>query len=95
MAAPPGRIDAILADFELLDDWEDRYRYVIELGRTLEPLPDEARNAHNKVQGCVSQVWLETTPHRDGRNIRLTFIGDSDADIRAASSVRAGSPGSQ
>jgi cysteine desulfuration protein SufE len=81
MAGPPGRIDAILADFELLDDWEDRYRYVIELGRTLEPLPDEARNARNKVQGCVSQVWLETTPHRDGRNTRLTFIGDSDAHI--------------
>jgi cysteine desulfuration protein SufE len=81
MAAPPGRIDAILADFELLDDWEDRYRYVIELGRTLEPLPDAARNARNKVQGCVSQVWLETTPHRDGRKTRLTFIGDSDAHI--------------
>jgi cysteine desulfuration protein SufE len=77
----PGRIDAILADFELLDDWEDRYRYVIELGRTLEPLPDEARNATNKVQGCVSQVWLATTPTRDGRNTRLTFIGDSDAHI--------------
>ena len=81
MAAPPGRIDAIIADFELLDDWEDRYRYVIELGRTLEPLPDEARNVHNKVQGCVSQVWLETTPRRDGRTTRLTFIGDSDAHI--------------
>jgi cysteine desulfuration protein SufE len=80
-AAPPGRIDAILADFELLDDWEDRYRYVIELGRTLEPLPDDARNAANKVQGCVSQVWLATTPHRDGRNTSLTFIGDSDAHI--------------
>jgi cysteine desulfuration protein SufE len=79
--AAPGRIDAILADFELLDDWEDRYRYVIELGRTLEPLPDEARNATNKVQGCVSQVWLATTPHRDARDIRLTFIGDSDAHI--------------
>jgi cysteine desulfuration protein SufE len=81
MTAPAGRIDAILADFELLDDWEDRYRYVIELGRTLEPLPDEARNAANKVQGCVSQVWLATTPHRDGGKTRLIFIGDSDAHI--------------
>jgi len=48
--------DAILADFELLDDWEDRYRYVIELGRRLEPLPEQDRSPANKVQGCVSQV---------------------------------------
>jgi cysteine desulfuration protein SufE len=81
MTAPAGSVDAILTDFELLDDWEDRYRYVIELGRTLEPLPDEARNAANKVQGCVSQVWLATTPHRNGGKTRLTFIGDSDAHI--------------
>ena len=54
------RFDEILADFELLDDWEDRYRYVIELGRGLEPLPEADRNAANKVQGCVSQVWLAT-----------------------------------
>ena len=48
----------ILADFELLDDWEDRYRYVIELGRKLEPLPEELRTETNKVRGCASQVWL-------------------------------------
>jgi len=72
--------DEILADFELLDDWEDRYRYVIELGRKLRPLPDDARNAKNKVEGCVSQVWLSTTIERDGAP-RLTFIGDSDAHI--------------
>jgi len=70
----------ILADFELLDDWEDRYRYVIELGRKLEPLPEEERNAANKVQGCVSQVWLSTKVERNGVP-RLTFIGDSDAHI--------------
>jgi cysteine desulfuration protein SufE len=68
------------ADFELLDDWEDRYRYVIELGRKLEPLPEAERNAQNKVEGCVSQVWLSTTIERDGAP-RLTFIGDSDAHI--------------
>ncbi|WP_045370091.1 SufE family protein [Methyloceanibacter caenitepidi] len=72
--------EEILADFELLDDWEDRYRYVIELGKKLEPLPDELRNADTKVQGCVSQVWLSTTVHRNGVP-RLAFIGDSDAHI--------------
>jgi cysteine desulfuration protein SufE len=70
----------ILADFELLDEWEDRYRYVIELGRKLRPLPDEEHNAENKVEGCVSQVWLTTTIERDG-GPRLIFIGDSDAHI--------------
>ena len=72
--------EEILADFELLEDWEDRYRYVIELGRKLAPLPDDERSPANKVQGCVSQVWLSTTVHRDGMP-RLTFIGDSDAHI--------------
>lgn len=72
--------DEILADFELLDDWEDRYRYVIELGRKLKPLPDAERNAQNKVEGCVSQVWLSTMVHRDGAP-HLSFIGDSDAHI--------------
>jgi len=76
-------IDDILADFELLDDWEDRYRYVIELGRGLEPLPDEARTPANKVQGCVSQVWLETSRANggSGNGPELHFIGDSDAHI--------------
>ena len=59
--------DEILADFELLDDWEDRYRYVIELGRKLEPLPEAERTAANKVQGCVSQVWLATHVDRERR----------------------------
>lgn len=72
--------EEILADFELLDEWEDRYRYVIELGRKLKPLPEEERNAENKVQGCVSQVWLSTTVESDGVP-RLTFVGDSDAHI--------------
>jgi cysteine desulfuration protein SufE len=73
------RFDEILADFELLDDWEDRYRYVIELGRRLEPLPDAERSPANKVQGCVSQVWLTT--HIDQAGPRLSFVGDSDAHI--------------
>lgn len=72
--------DEILDDFELLDDWEDRYRYVIELGRKLAPLPEAERNPKTKVQGCASQVWLSTTVHR-GDDPRLTFVGDSDAHI--------------
>jgi len=73
--------EEILADFEFLDDWEDRYRYVIELGRKLEPLPEADRSAANKVQGCVSQVWLSTHVDQSGDAPRLTFIGDSDAHI--------------
>jgi cysteine desulfuration protein SufE len=73
--------DEILADFELLDDWEDRYRYVIELGRRLEPLPETERSPANKVQGCVSQVWLTTHVDQTDGSPRLTFIGDSDAHI--------------
>ena len=73
--------DEIVTDFELLEDWEDRYRYVIELGRKLRPLPEAYRNDTNKVQGCVSQVWLATTVKPDARAPRLSFIGDSDAHI--------------
>jgi cysteine desulfuration protein SufE len=70
----------ILANFELLDDWEDRYRYVIELGRRLEALPESERTPANKVQGCVSQVWLATTVQNSGEP-HLHFVGDSDAHI--------------
>jgi cysteine desulfuration protein SufE len=75
-------IDEILENFALLDDWDDRYRYIIELGRTLPPLPDRARIDANKVQGCASQVWLETQVRPNGKDGPvLTFIGDSDAHI--------------
>ena len=74
-------IDDLIADFALLDDWEDRYRYIIELGRKLAPLPEAAHNDANKVRGCASQVWLETTVEdRDGTPV-LHFVGDSDAMI--------------
>lgn len=75
-------LSAIVENFELLEDWDDRYRYLIELGRTLEPLPDEARTEANKVRGCASQVWLvsEASPGAGGE-LRLTFQGDSDAHI--------------
>lgn len=75
-------LEAIRSDFEVLDDWEDKYRYVIELGRALAPLPDSLRTEANKVRGCASQVWLVTsiTAGPDGRP-RLVLQGDSDALI--------------
>ncbi|MCY1664212.1 SufE family protein [Rhizobium sp. SL86] len=73
-------IDQIIDDFAFLDDWEDRYRYVIELGKALPDLPDEDRTAENKVNGCASQVWLVS--HRgEGADPVMTFEGDSDAHI--------------
>ena len=57
-------IDDILSDFELFDDWDERYRYLIDIGRRLEPLPEAARSDANKVRGCASQVWLETPDYR-------------------------------
>ena len=74
-------IDAALAElvdeFDVLGDWEERYRYVIDLGRDLAPLSDAERTDANKVRGCASQVWLVTEP----RGERLVFRGDSDAHI--------------
>jgi len=75
-------IEEILGNFSVLDDWDDRYRYLIELGRELQPLSDAARSDVNKVQGCASQVWLDTTVRPNGTSGPvLTFEGDSDAHI--------------
>ena len=74
-------LEAIRSDFALLDDWEDRYRYVIELGRMLTPLADAARTDANKVRGCASQVWLTSTATGRGPDAILHFEGDSDAHI--------------
>jgi cysteine desulfuration protein SufE len=75
-------IDDIRENFELLDDWDDRYRYVIELGRTLEPMPEAEHSAANKVQGCVSQVWLSRHVGRsEAGEVVLKYRGDSDAHI--------------
>ncbi|HKA75654.1 MAG TPA: SufE family protein [Pseudolabrys sp.] len=75
-------IDEIVENFTLLDEWDDRYRYVIELGRTLQPLPDSAHTDINKVRGCASQVWLLTHVKPNGAaGPVLTFDGDSDAHI--------------
>src|SRR5947207_12755929 len=74
-------IDEIRDNFELLEEWDDRYRYVIELGRTLEPLPEQEHSADNKVQGCVSQVWLSKRIDRSQGEPRINYRGDSDAHI--------------
>jgi cysteine desulfuration protein SufE len=75
-------IDEIVDNFTLLDEWDDRYRYVIELGRTLPQLAESAHTDANKVQGCASQVWLLTHMQPDGTGGPvLTFEGDSDAHI--------------
>lgn len=75
-------LEDIQSDFALLDEWEDRYRYVIELGRTLEPMSEAEHSDTNKVRGCASQVWLATAVDSDDRGDKhLTFRGDSDAHI--------------
>jgi cysteine desulfuration protein SufE len=71
-------LEDLAAEFELLGDWEERYRYVIDLGRELAPLTEAERSEANKVRGCASQVWLVTEPQADGA---LRFRGDSDAHI--------------
>ena len=75
-------IDEIVENFALHEEWDDRYRYVIELGRGLSPLPESAHNEANKVRGCASQVWLLTHVKPDGTGGPiLSFDGDSDAHI--------------
>jgi cysteine desulfuration protein SufE len=75
-------IDEIRDNFELLEEWDDRYRYVIELGRTLDPMSEAEHSAENKVNGCVSQVWLSKQIDRRGNGEpQLKYLGDSDAHI--------------
>jgi cysteine desulfuration protein SufE len=76
---PP--INEIVANFELIDDWEERYRYLIELGRLNEALPEDAYSEANKVRGCASQVWLLTRFEPGRPEPRLAIAGDSDAHI--------------
>jgi cysteine desulfuration protein SufE len=75
-------IDEIRDNFALLEEWDDRYRYVIELGRMLDPMPEAEHSPANKVQGCVSQVWLSKQVDRSeaGKPL-LKYLGDSDAHI--------------
>jgi len=76
-------IERIIDDFGVLDSWDDRYRYVIELGRALPQFPEAARSDKNKVQGCASQVWLvsNTQAAKNGNGPVVEFQGDSDAHI--------------
>jgi cysteine desulfuration protein SufE len=78
MSAIDDQLEDLAAEFDLLGDWEERYRYVIDLGRELAPLADAERSDANKVRGCASQVWLVTEPQGDGT---VRFRGDSDAHI--------------
>ncbi|ATN33537.1 cysteine desufuration protein SufE [Rhizobium sp. ACO-34A] len=73
-------LQQMIDDFAYLDDWEDRYRYVIELGKALPDLPETEKTAENKVKGCASQVWLSTRVH-GGDDPVIDFSGDSDAHI--------------
>lgn len=73
----PAAFEDIRENLSFLDDWEDRYKYIIELGQALPPLAEDEKSAANKVQGCTSQVWLVTG--RDGD--LLTYRGESDAMI--------------
>lgn len=75
-------LDEILETFDFLDDWEDRYKYLIDIGRSLPSLPDTEKNDINKVRGCVSQVWLVTefSKNSDGEPV-ISYRGDSDALI--------------
>ncbi|MDZ4370250.1 MAG: SufE family protein [Phenylobacterium sp.] len=78
MAAIDDVLSELRDEFDLLGDWEERYRYVIEMGKDLDPLTDAERSDANKVRGCASQVWLVTEPQAEGT---LRFRGDSDAHI--------------
>lgn len=80
MAAPD--FEELVEEFEMFDDdWEERYRYVIELGKTMPALPEDLRSSANKVEGCASQVWLVPEVSGSGADAVLTFRGDSDAMI--------------
>jgi cysteine desulfuration protein SufE len=74
-------IDELVANFELIDDWEERYRYLIEIGRDLPPLDEAEKTEENRVKGCASQVWLVTEPVGAGDALTIRYRGDSDAHI--------------
>lgn len=80
MIRPEMTFDQLAENFALLDDWEERYRYLIDLGRKLPPFPDALKTEDTKVRGCMSQVWL-VTGHPPGDAARFAFTADSDAHI--------------
>ncbi|MCL4189554.1 MAG: SufE family protein [Rhodobacteraceae bacterium] len=78
---PGAAFDEVAETFEFLDDWEDRYRHVIELGRAMAPLPEALKVPATKVEGCASQVWIVPAIEGRGPRARFDFRGDSDAMI--------------
>jgi len=75
------KIEDLVTDFEFFDNWEDKYKYIIELGKNCPPLNENEKNNDNKVDGCASQVWLITKKEKLNDKIILKFKGDSDALI--------------
>jgi len=73
-------IEELIDDFEFLDDWEDRYRYIIELGDKLDEMPAELKTEENRVQGCISNVWL-VIDVQPGDPPVINFVADSDSQI--------------
>ncbi len=73
--------DELVENFDYLDDWEERYRYVIELGKALTPLDEARKTDATKVDGCVSRVWIDSRAVQDDGGTRIEFDGDSDAHI--------------
>ena len=71
----------IVDDFQFLENWEDKYKYIIDIGSSLSPLSNNEYNEENKVEGCASQVWLVVEENKDLDNLVLSFRGDSDAFI--------------
>ena len=78
---PNSSFDEIIEDFEFLDDWEDRYRYIIELGKKMPPLESALKVTSTKVDGCAGQVWIVPKISGSGDMKLFNFIGDSDAMI--------------
>jgi len=80
MIEPAARFDELVDNFGLFDDWEDRYRYIIDLGKKLPDFPDALKNDTHKVRGCMSQVWI-VPGHVKADESRFAFAADSDAHI--------------
>ncbi len=74
-------LQQLLDDFSYLDEWEDRYKHLIDLGRALPPMSEALKTPVTKVSGCASQVWIHATPVKTADGIKLNFVGDSDALI--------------
>ncbi len=75
------KLDKIINDIDFFDDWEDKYKYIIDLGKNSQSLPENKKTDENKVDGCASQVWFEVKLLESNDKKLLYFIGDSDALI--------------